>query len=170
PPFPPSFPLNPGLTFPPPPSPPPPPPPTTQVEPGATLPIDATQEQPSISFEAAEGKERFTLALLDPDAPSRGDPKWAPFRHWLVTGLNPGTPTRLEGGEELTPYMGPAPPPGTGPHRYAFLLYRQPAGSTPKFFGDKEDRKQYDIKKFVEENKLTLVGANFFLAEDKSKE
>ncbi|GAA6036675.1 hypothetical protein JCM8097_001293 [Rhodosporidiobolus ruineniae] len=65
---------------------------------------------------------------------------------------------------------GPAPPPGTGSHRYAFLLYREPAGSSPKFSGDKEDRKSYDIKSFVEENKLTLIGANFFLAENKSKE
>ncbi|BGP12705.1 hypothetical protein JCM10213_008843 [Rhodosporidiobolus nylandii] len=138
------------------------------VEPGETYPVQATQEQPTIAFSAEEGG-KYTLALLDPDAPSREEPKWGPFRHWLISGLKPGSPVFVER-ETLTPYMGPAPPAGTGPHRYVFLLYREPDGAPPTFSGDKEARKQCNIKEFVEENKLKLVGANFFLAAKKGKE
>ncbi|GAA6032878.1 hypothetical protein JCM8097_000842, partial [Rhodosporidiobolus ruineniae] len=74
------------------------------IEPGQTAPIDATQSEPAVSFSAAEGKEAYTLALLDPDAPTRSDPKWGPFRHWLVSGVKPGTPARFEG-ETFTKYM-----------------------------------------------------------------
>ncbi|GAA6004289.1 hypothetical protein JCM10207_000652 [Rhodosporidiobolus poonsookiae] len=133
------------------------------VNPGATLPVDKTQERPTLDFAAAEGDERFTVALLDPDAKSREEPIWAPFRHWLISGLKPGSPVKLDG-EEHTGYMGPAPPAGTGPHRYAFLL---PSAPRPNFFGDKDDRKKYNLAEFVDKNKLTLVGANFFLAENK---
>ena len=47
-----------------------------------------TTEVPVITF--APGAEdhqdsTYTLAFLDPDAPSRADPKFGPFRHWVVS-------------------------------------------------------------------------------------
>ncbi|GAA5919217.1 hypothetical protein JCM1841_002508 [Sporobolomyces salmonicolor] len=137
------------------------------VSPGELVGVHKTQEEPRVSFETHQGDpELYTLALLDPDAPSKSDPKWAPFRHWLVTGVKPGEPAKF--GEALTSYMGPAPPAGTGPHRYAYLLYRQSAHVAPKLHGDPE-RRSFDIASFVKESKLELVGANFFLAENKDK-
>lgn len=43
-------------------------------------------------------------------------------RHWLVINI-PGC--QVDKGDALTPYMGPAPPAGTGHHRYVFVLYKQ---------------------------------------------
>ncbi|GAA5878640.1 hypothetical protein JCM1840_003537 [Sporobolomyces johnsonii] len=137
------------------------------VSPGELLGVQKTQEEPRVSFEThQDDPEHYTLALLDPDAPSKSDPKWAPFRHWLITGVRPGEPARF--GEVLTSYMGPAPPAGTGPHRYAYLLYRQPAHAAPKLHGNPE-RRSFDIASFVKENKLELVGANFFVSENQDK-
>ena len=34
----------------------------------------------------------FTVILTDPDAPSRENPKWSEFCHWIITGI-PATPS-----------------------------------------------------------------------------
>ena len=54
----------------------------------------------------------------DPDAPSRSDPKWGEWRHWVVFNI-PGAD--LAKGEEWWAYVGAGPPKDTGLHRYIFL-------------------------------------------------
>ena len=55
--------------------------------------------------------------MVDPDAPSRQDPKAAEWLHWLVVNI-PGD--KLENGQDighgkvLMQHNGPAPPAGTG--------------------------------------------------------
>ncbi len=51
------------------------------------------------------------LLLLDPDAPSRKDPKFREWHHWLVVNI-PGT--EIGKGEVLAEYVGSGPPPDTG--------------------------------------------------------
>lgn len=68
-------------------------------------------------------KELFTLIATDPDAPSRSNPMYREFVHWVVVNI-PGND--LRSGVEIAPYVGPAPPHGTDSHRYAFFLYKQP--------------------------------------------
>ena len=59
--------------------------------------VEETLDEPEISFtplniplEQAEstdesgGEVSYTLAMLDPDAPSRDNPIYRAFRHWLV--------------------------------------------------------------------------------------
>ena len=61
----------------------------------------------------------LSFALIpDPDAPSRQDPKWAEWRHWLVVNI-PGT--AVAQGEAISTYVGAGPPKVTGLHRYIFL-------------------------------------------------
>jgi len=48
---------------------------------------------------------------VDPDAPSRADPKWGEWRHWLVVNI-PGCD--VSKGEALSVYIGSGPPQGTG--------------------------------------------------------
>ena len=42
---------------------------------GNTLTVSKAQSQPRVSFEDADSKKLYTLAMVDPDAPSRADPK-----------------------------------------------------------------------------------------------
>ena len=87
----------------------------------------------------------LTLALIcdDPDAPSPARPGPEPWVHWIVYNI-PATVTELPAGipRSETPdqlpgasqgrnswpqdnlgYRGPAPPPGSGTHRYVFQIY-----------------------------------------------
>ena len=47
-----------------------------------------TTSEPDIQITpmgAEEGDPSYTLAMVDPDAPSTNDRKFGPFRHWLVS-------------------------------------------------------------------------------------
>lgn len=54
-----------------------------------------------------------------------------PILHWIQPGLSSQQQQQLAPVPSDTPfianYIGPAPPPGSAPHRYAFFLYEQPA-------------------------------------------
>ena len=54
----------------------------------------------------------------DPDAPSRKDPKYREWRHWLVVNIPGGDVSK---GEVCAEYVGAGPPKGTGLHRYIVL-------------------------------------------------
>ncbi|KAL8730606.1 MAG: hypothetical protein Q9166_003919 [cf. Caloplaca sp. 2 TL-2023] len=104
------------------------------------------------------GNTTYTLALTDPDATSRSDPKMAEMCHWLLTGISSGKdsllhvvhlPAEIHGmvpnsqidmletqdivasskPTELMSYYPPAPPPKTGYHRYVFVLLAPKANS-----------------------------------------
>lgn len=135
------------------------------VQPGSTYAVSATQDEPTVSFNSPAGapRSKYTVVLADPDAPSREDPKMSPFMHFALADVVPGEAA----GTTLVGYMGPAPPQGTGPHRYVFLVYTQPVDRTPQLGKDAEDRPKFDVAKFAKDNELDLVGATFFYAENK---
>uniref|UniRef100_A0A663EC71 Phosphatidylethanolamine binding protein 4 n=1 Tax=Aquila chrysaetos chrysaetos TaxID=223781 RepID=A0A663EC71_AQUCH len=72
--------------------------------------------------------KKYVLVLVDPDAPSRANPRNRFWRHWLVTDI-PGADLRTGDvkGLVLTDYVRPTPPPRSGYHRYQLRLYEQPA-------------------------------------------
>lgn len=54
-----------------------------------------------------DSSQQYTLLLVDPDAPTPDEPKFAYWRHWVVSGLMPG---RESGSKKvLTEYLGPGP-------------------------------------------------------------
>ncbi|EAQ87434.1 hypothetical protein CHGG_04053 [Chaetomium globosum CBS 148.51] len=67
----------------------------------------------------------LTLLLIDPDAPTPDDPKFAYWRHWVVTGIPaPSAGSEgggIEGGRTLTGYSG-AGPQVTSPGRTAICF------------------------------------------------
>jgi phosphatidylethanolamine-binding protein (PEBP) family uncharacterized protein len=65
---------------------------------------------------------------------------------------------------QLTNYMGPAPPPGSGDHRYIFLLYKQTNREHPfeALAQGVQDRRTFDFKQYAATNQLELVAVNFF--------
>lgn len=70
----------------------------------------------------------------------------------------------------MADYIGPAPPPGSGPHRYVFFLYEQPADFDVQKYASPEGRKVgamkrmfYDLDAFEGTAKLgPIVAANYF--------
>ncbi|KAG8719729.1 hypothetical protein FRC08_002155 [Ceratobasidium sp. 394] len=59
-----------------------------QVQLGNELTKADTVNEPTITFAPAAEDDQastYTLAFLDPDAPSRADPEFGPFRHWVAS-------------------------------------------------------------------------------------
>jgi len=153
-----------------------------EVSLGASLKPSETQAEPEIQIVPdGEDDATYTLVLTDPDAPSREDPKWSEFCHWIITDLKAPTPEAIaaaseevatfvkkDQGKTIVKYMGPAPPPKTGKHRYVFLLFKNGAKSPTE--GPKErkmwgnDTPRTGVKQWAEKNGLTPVGANYFFA------
>ncbi|CCH45301.1 Carboxypeptidase Y inhibitor [Wickerhamomyces ciferrii] len=158
----------------------------TQTTPKFQFTFNPTNKDSSSTLEEIKDTDLFTLILTDPDAPSRTDKKWSEYAHFIHTNLllksqsNASqdsdffsTELNLDSqGKELLSYQGPAPPQGTGKHRYVFLLYKQPHGvedlKAPK------DRINWGygepatgVAKYAKENDLELYAVNFFHAENK---
>ncbi|XP_017859625.1 PREDICTED: protein D2 [Drosophila arizonae] len=97
------------------------------------------KDEPQVSWDTPEGEEGqlHTLLMVDPDAPSRKEPKFREILHWAVVNI-PGN--QLSKGQTLAEYIGSGPPEGTGLHRYIFLLYRQSKGIEETLHIDKRTR------------------------------
>ncbi|XP_041066128.1 phosphatidylethanolamine-binding protein 4 [Carcharodon carcharias] len=83
--------------------------------------------EPRVKFVQAKQDKNYILIMVDPDAPSKKNPKYRFWRHWLVTNIS-GKDLRVGmiHGTVLSEYRPPTPPSGTGYHRYQFCLYEQP--------------------------------------------
>lgn len=128
---------------------------------GATMKARYTIEGEDISpplswSDAPSGTSSFTLICDDPDAPNPKHPAAKPWVHWVIYNI-PADATELPAGisrhekpsavagavqganswsSDNIGYRGPAPPEGSGPHRYFFKLFALdttldlPAGAT----------------------------------------
>lgn len=74
-----------------------------------------SQIKPIIDYQATPNT-LYTLILYDPDAPSGN------HLHWVVVNIQGNN---INSGNTLLEYMGPAPPKGSGTHKYIFLLIEQ---------------------------------------------
>ncbi|ESW11121.1 hypothetical protein PHAVU_008G003700 [Phaseolus vulgaris] len=77
--------------------------------------------QPRVEIGGDDLRTLYTLVMVDPDAPSPGNPNQREYLHWLVANI-PGT-TGTNFGEEVVGYEGPRPMMGI--HRIVFILFRQ---------------------------------------------
>lgn len=105
----------------------------------------------------------------------------SPILHWIQSDLVPATTSETDGPgpaqltsetHPIVDYAPPGPPPGSGPHRYIFILYEQPANFDYKKFAPKDNGKvgiwprvRYDIAAFEKKAGLGgIVAANYFLS------
>jgi phosphatidylethanolamine-binding protein len=149
---------------------------------GNDIPVEAVQKRPTFVIHAINSQAdslpkntTFTLALTDPDAKSRDNPKWSEMCHWLITNLTtpleqPLSPAKEAG--ELKGYKPPGPPPKTGAHRYVFVLLQGDATDLkpPK---DRQHwgygKVRHGVRDWAAEYDLEVVGANFFFAQDEEQ-
>lgn len=90
-----------------------------------TSPKDSI-EAPVMTFGGMESGRSYCVIMTDPDAPSRAEPTYREFIHWVVSdafGAEPKT---------VVDYVGPGPPCNSGVHRYVFLCYEQPGDADVK--------------------------------------
>eukprot|EP00741_Cyanophora_paradoxa_P019364 tig00021127_g18692.t1 len=133
---------------------------------GNTMTPTQVHSPPTVSFDSAPN-EYFTLVMTDPDAPSRANPKFREWHHWVVANI-PGHDVAK--GKTLSAYVGSGPPKGTGLHRYCFLLYKQPSGPIefhePIRGKNGDGRGKWSAKAFAAKYHLgDPVGGCFFQAE-----
>ncbi|KFV05992.1 Phosphatidylethanolamine-binding protein 1, partial [Pterocles gutturalis] len=74
----------------------------------------------SIEWDGCDPQKLYTLVLTDPDAPSRKDPKFREWHHFLVTNMKGNN---VGSGTVLSDYVGSGPPKGTG--RYLAAVMRE---------------------------------------------
>ncbi|XP_078668092.1 protein D1-like [Branchiostoma floridae x Branchiostoma belcheri] len=139
---------------------------TTIVDFGNELTPTQVKSPPQVIWAAEEGY-LYTLIMTDPDAPSRSNPKFREWHHWLIVNI-PGHD--IGRGEVLTDYIGAAPPKDSGLHRYVFLVYRQQGKLTcneerlPN--NSTANRGKFKTKVFATKYKLgNPVAGNFFQAQ-----
>ncbi|KKK12617.1 hypothetical protein AOCH_002312 [Aspergillus ochraceoroseus] len=143
----------------------------------AGIRLDA-QSHPDLFSRSLSPSSTYMVVGLDIDAPFPSFGVLGPILHWIQGGLQP-TPSECNPGiyytlEVTAPfvanYIGPAPPPGSSPHRYIFILYEQPAGFDAKKYAPPNGqnlgnihRMRYNLDAWEKEIQLgPIVAANYF--------
>lgn len=159
---------------------------------GNTINPSKTQSEPKIKLldtvpntwsKSKTKSPQLTLAMTDPDAPSRDNPEWSEICHWIATDFHLTDSEedlkRHEGHDEpagdsadtvskkdIKPYKPPGPPPKTGKHRYVFVALAPKNGTTAKLHLRKPGDRQHwgfkhereGLRMWAEEMGLGVVG------------
>ncbi|KAJ5223548.1 phosphatidylethanolamine-binding protein [Penicillium chermesinum] len=112
------------------------------VEPGQYIPRADAQQPPQITYSGASPDKTYLIVTLDIDAPFPSFGVLGPILHWIQPDVKASELVLKTDAPFIANYIGPAPPPGSGPHRYVFFLFEQPAG--------------FDAKKYAPANGKTL--------------
>lgn len=133
--------------------------------------LDA-QSPPELSLSEASATTTYLMVALDIDAPFPSCAVLGPILHWIQPGLTmeQGSPTLKAETPFVANYIGPAPPPGSSPHRYVFMLYEQPASFDGAKYAPPNGqnlpntrRMRYNLDSWAKEIGLgPLVAANYF--------
>jgi phosphatidylethanolamine-binding protein (PEBP) family uncharacterized protein len=141
---------------------------SNQVNLGNTLTPTQVKDPPTHIQWPADDNALYTVMMTDPDAPSRKDPKFREWHHWLVVNV-PGT--KVNSGEAISQYIGSGPPEKTGLHRYVLLVYKQQGKINDKEHGHLTNRSAdkrggWKAENFVKKHHLEgPIAGNFYQAE-----
>ncbi|OQO04113.1 hypothetical protein B0A48_10722 [Cryoendolithus antarcticus] len=144
--------------------------------------IDFTPGLPLATTKRAKHSQ-LTLALTDPDAPSRDNPKWSQVCHWLATNVQLTHPDSSSSSGfskdvvDIMPYKPPGPPPKTGRHRYVFVALAPRNGTTKALHLSKPKERRHwgyegdrtGVREWAESMGLEVIGANFVYAENEEQ-
>ncbi|XP_072154789.1 protein D1 isoform X1 [Bemisia tabaci] len=135
---------------------------------GEKMDTRACSPPPHTVLWPSDEKKFYTLLMIDPDKPSRANPSEREFLHWLVVNI---LDDMVLSGDDIAEYVSPVPEPGSGPHRYIFLVFEQPKGkiNCTEPFSDiyhDEHRKKFNTKKFAHKYGFgTPEAMTFFIGE-----
>ncbi|GJE99994.1 PEBP-like protein [Phanerochaete sordida] len=124
-------------------------------------PMNMTVQEADSTGDSAGGDPSYTLAMLDPDVPSRANPEFRSFRHWVVHSVEPKIQAAI------TLYSQPNSRPNSCVHRYMFVLFIEPqavvqiAYEAPEHFNWLEQHRWWGVWASAEKYDLKLIGANF---------
>lgn len=120
----------------------------------------------------AQKDVKYLVVALDMDAPFPSFDVLGPILHWIQHDLSIDESGVLRTTSPwIADYIGPAPPPGSAPHRYCFFVYKQPANFAPEKFASQGlgvklaawKRMRSDLDTFEKEAGLEKVFAcNYF--------
>jgi phosphatidylethanolamine-binding protein (PEBP) family uncharacterized protein len=137
-------------------------------------PLEA-QVPPELSFNVTSPSSTYIGIGLDIDAPFPAFGPLGPILHWIQPGLKANSPsagssTLASSDPFVADYIGPAPPPFGGPHRYIFFLYEQPADFDGKKYAPPDGkslsnwlRMRFDLDDFEKKANLgPVLAVNYF--------
>jgi len=109
------------------------------ISPGENLTMQQVASAPNLTIvtAAASLTGNFTLVMADADVVGTDEATAGQTRHWLVNGVtlistsSTSFNVSTSSGVAVTQYAGPAPPIGSGPHRYVLLLLPQSSTFSP---------------------------------------
>lgn len=131
------------------------------------------QSAPEVSYAVPNSSATYMVVALDLDAPFPSFGVLGPILHWIQPGFKASPNNTLTSNEPFVAnYIGPAPPPGSSPHRYSFFLFEQPEGFDGKKYAPANGkplsnwhRMRYDLDSWQKEAKLgEPLAANYFLS------
>ncbi|KAI0889452.1 PEBP-like protein [Annulohypoxylon maeteangense] len=161
-----------------------------RAELGNTVKVDKVQNEPTITVRRDDSGSSlgvmensnvtYSIVITDPDAPSRDNPEWSEFCHFIATGIKISQSSAVVRASSLTDiisYRPPGPPPETGKHRYVFLLLAPVNGTTdPLNLSKPSDRRnwgtgkaRHGVRDWAKENGLQPVAANFVYAQNEKQ-
>ncbi|KAJ2156964.1 hypothetical protein GGF46_004835 [Coemansia sp. RSA 552] len=122
---------------------------------GELLTLNQTRNEPTVEFDAPPA-QRFTVMIVDPDAPSISRHGYRSYRHYLVANLGEDS-----AGDVVTEYHPPQPSFGSGAHRYAVLVFRQP--NEILHVKVPHSRVRFNPLAWARQYKMDPVAASYFL-------
>jgi len=152
---------------------------TLKVAPGVRIPKAEAQAVPELSLQSANPSTTYLAIGLDIDAPFPSLTILGPILHWIQPGFTADPTPAADGTTSLKTtepfvanYIGPAPPPGSSPHRYVVLLYEQPQGFDGKKLAPPNgakvgnfQRMRWDLEAWGKEVGLgEVVAVNYFVS------
>lgn len=118
-----------------------------------------TKNAPLVRLAKANPNGRYTLLMLDPDAPGHSLDKLRFWLHWALTDISgKGLRNGITEGQQLMKYVGPTPPKGSGTHHYQIIVFESTKQENVRLYLAKEEsRAQFSLENFVTKNGLCKI-------------
>lgn len=124
---------------------------------------------PVIKYAGANASAFYTVVMIDPDAPNATVPAYREVRHFLVGNVNGSLLSQGLSWQDstiLSDFVNPAPPEGSGYHRYVQLAFLQPGGKYINFDAVDPSIVHFNTTAFAVKYKMGVpVGCNYFKTE-----